>query len=110
MPTFISYISYSQSGVQGLLKDPNDRAVALQKLLEDAGGSVVAFYMTTGQNDVILISRMPDEGDAVAVGMAVSAAGSVSKVETVRAWSSSEFVGVIRKASQLVDAYTPPGG
>jgi hypothetical protein len=54
--------------------------------------------MTTGANDA-----------AVAAGMAAAAGGSLSKTETVRAWSASEFKGVAEKAAKVAGAYKSPG-
>ncbi len=109
MPLFITYASYSQSGVQGLLSKPEDRAGPIQSLLENVGGKVVALYMVTGSNDVVLVTEAPDGTDAVALGMAVSASGSISRAETVRAWTSAEFVAIAKKAAGLTGAYSPPG-
>ena len=109
MPTFITYASYSQSGTKGLVDKPSDRAETIKALIEKAGGKFVALYMTTGANDIVLIAEVADGSDAVALGMAVAATGSVSKIETVRAWTSSEFKGIAEKASRFASAYSPPG-
>ncbi|MES0824601.1 GYD domain-containing protein [Ruegeria sp. SCP11] len=109
MPIFITYASYSQAGVKGMLKKPADRSGAVRALLKKVGGKLLAFYMTTGENDVVVISELPDGTDAVAIGMAVAASGAVSKVETVRAWKAKDFVGVSKKAAKLTGAYAPPG-
>jgi uncharacterized protein with GYD domain len=66
-------------------------------------------YFTTGSNDVVLITEAPDGADAVATGMAVAASGSLSRIETVRAWTPSEFKGIAEKAAKVAGAYTPPG-
>ena len=109
MPLFITYASYSQSGTKGLVNKPTDRSLATRALIEKAGGRVVAQYFTTGSNDVVLISEVADESDAVAVGMAVTASGAVSKIETVRAWTPSEFKGIAEKAANVAGTYIPPG-
>jgi uncharacterized protein with GYD domain len=85
MPLFITYASYSHSGVKGLVDKPSDRSGVIKALIEKAGGKLIALYMTTGSNDVVLVSEVADGSDAVAVGMAVAATGSLSKIETVRA-------------------------
>lgn len=110
MALFITYASYSQSGVQGLLSKPEDRAVVIQGLLDKVGAKVVALYMTTGSNDIVLVTEADDGADAVALGMAVSASGSLSRAETVRAWTGAEFADIAAKAGSLTGAYTPPGG
>jgi len=110
MPTFITYASYSQAGVKGMLKKPADRTAAVRALLKKAGGKLIAFYITTGDNDVVVISEAPDTTDAVAISMAVAASGAASNVKTVQAWTAKDFVSVAKKAAKLTGAYTPPGG
>ena len=110
MPLFITYASYSQAGVKGMVDNPSDRAEAVGGMLAKAGAKLVAMYMTTGTNDVVLVSEADDGTDAVALGMAVASTGSLSNIETVRAWTSAEFVDIAKKAGGLVGTYTPPGG
>jgi uncharacterized protein with GYD domain len=109
MPLFITYASYSQSGTKGLMDNPDDRAEAIGALLEKAGAKLVALYMTTGTHDIVLVSEAADGADAVALGMAVASSGSLSNIETVRAWTSAEFPDIARRAAGLVGNYTPPG-
>lgn len=109
MPLFITYASYSQSGIQGMLAKPQDRGPVIQSLLDQVGAKLIALYMTTGTNDVVLVTEAADGTDAVALGMAVASTGSVSNVETVRAWTSEDFVAITEKAGTLTGAYTPPG-
>ena len=109
MAHFITFASYSQSGLKGLLDKPEDRAEALNSMIERVGGKLVALYNTTGRQDVVLVSQAPDTADAVALSMAVSSSGTVSRVETVRAWTGAEFIEVARKAAELTSSYTPPG-
>jgi len=109
MPLFITYASYSHSGVKGIVDKPSDRSSVIKALVEKAGGKFIAMYFTTGSNDVVLITEVADGSDAVATGMAVAATGSISKLETVRAWTPSEFKGIAQKAAKVAGAYTPPG-
>ena len=92
-----------------MIDKPADRSGAIKALIEKAGGKMIALYFTTGSNDVVLISEVADGSDAVAVGMAVAASGALSKIETVRAWTSSEFKAIAEKAAKVAGAYTPPG-
>lgn len=110
MAHFITYASYSPEGIRGLLKKPEDRGKALAPLLAKVGAKVVAVYMTTGSNDIVMISEAPDGSDVAALSMAVSASGALSRAETVRAWTSAEFVAITEKAAGLTGAYAPPGG
>ena len=65
MPLFITYASYSHSGVKGLVNKPEDRSGAVKALIEKAGGTLVALYNTNGPS------------------------GALSRVETVRAWTKN---------------------
>jgi uncharacterized protein with GYD domain len=109
MPLFITYASYSNAGMKGMIDKPTDRTEAIKSLVDKAGGKFVAAYMTTGPHDVVLITEQPDGSDAVAIGMAVGASGAVAKMETVRAWTLGEFKGIAEKASRLAKSYVPPG-
>jgi uncharacterized protein with GYD domain len=109
MPLFITYASYSHSGIKGLVDKPSDRSVVIKALVEKAGAKFIALYMTTGSNDIVLVTEVPDGADAVAAGMAVAATGSISKLETVRAWTASEFKSVAEKAAKVAGTYRPPG-
>lgn len=109
MPLFITYASYSNAGAKGLVEHPSDRSAAIKALVEKAGGKFIELYLTTGANDVVLITELADGSDAVALGLAVSASGSVSKIETARAWTGREFKGIAEKAAKAVGAYKPPG-
>jgi hypothetical protein len=42
--------------------------------------------------------------------MASAAAGTISDVTTVRAWTGAEFKSIAEKASQVASAYRAPGG
>ena len=51
MPLFITYASYSHSGVKGIVDKPSDRSSVIKALVEKAGGKFIAMYFTTGSND-----------------------------------------------------------
>ena len=109
MPLFITYASYSNTGIKGIIDKPIDRTEAIRTLAEKAGGKLIAAYMTTGPHDVVVITEQADGSDAVDVGMAAAASGAVAKIETVRAWTLGEFKGIAEKASGLAEVYVPPG-
>jgi uncharacterized protein with GYD domain len=109
MPLFITYASYSNAGIKGIMDKPIDRTEPIKAVVEKAGGKLIAAYMTTGPHDVVVITEQADGSDAVAVGMAAAASGAVAKIETVRAWTLGEFKGIAEKASELAEVYVPPG-
>jgi uncharacterized protein with GYD domain len=82
--------------VKALIGAPEDREPAVRKLVEEAGGKVISFYMTIGETDFVLISE-------------ASGAGTISHVSTVRAWTAAEFKEVAERAGKVASAYRPPG-
>jgi hypothetical protein len=42
------------------------------------GGKLVAAYMTTGANDIVIISEAPDGSDLAAVELAIIASGAIA--------------------------------
>jgi len=109
MPLFITYVSYSNAGIKGLVDRPTDRSEVISSMVEKAGGKLLSAYMTTGAHDALIVTEMPDGADVVAIGMAAAASGAVAKVETVRAWKMGDFKSVAEKASKIASSYVPPG-
>jgi uncharacterized protein with GYD domain len=71
---------FSHAGVKALVDAPEDREPAVRKLIEEAGGKVISFYMTTGDTDFLLISEANEAEAVIAAVMAASAAGIISNV------------------------------
>lgn len=109
MPTFISYASYTQDAVKGMVSKPSDRTPGIRGLVEAVGGKLVAAYMTTGANDIVIISEVPDGSDVAAVELAIIASGAIASVETVRAWTLPEFKEIMEKGGRVAAGFKPPG-
>ena len=89
MPTFISYVNWTDQGIRDVKESPH-RAEAAKALIRDLGGEVKDLYITSGENDIVLIAEVPD-GDVMAkLALAVGAQGNV-RTRTVRAWTEEEF-------------------
>jgi len=109
MIRLISRGRFTHDFVKALIGAPEDREPVVRKLIGDAGGKVISYYVTTGETDFLLISEA-NEGEAViAALMAASAAGTISHVNTVRAWTAAEFKGMAEKAAKAAKSYRPPG-
>jgi uncharacterized protein with GYD domain len=78
MPKYLWQVAYTPQGAQGLLKDTGSgrRAVA-QRMVEQAGGKLEAFYFAVGKWDVYAIVDLPDVSTAAAISLTVNAAGAV---------------------------------
>ena len=72
MPIFISQVKLTQEGLKEL-KDAPDRIEENRKLWEDAGGKLLAWYVTFGEYDYLLITEAPDEGVMAEIALPLSA-------------------------------------
>jgi uncharacterized protein with GYD domain len=100
---------FTQSYTKGLMAAPEDREPAVRKLIEATGGKLINFYVTTGDSDFITIAEANDSESLLAGYMAAAAAGTISDVTTVRAWTGAEFKTIAEKAAKATGAYRPPG-
>jgi uncharacterized protein with GYD domain len=84
MPYYMFRASYSQAGLQGLIKEgAASRTAVVSKLCEGAGGRLVANYWAFGSDDFISIVELPDDVSAAAAAMTVGASGVGSITTTV---------------------------
>ena len=93
METYIILGKYSQKGIAAI-KDGPGRVEAVRKAIEAAGGKMIAWYLTLGRYDFVLIAEAPNVKAAAAVLLATGAQGNVSS-ETLHALTEAEFKGVV---------------
>jgi uncharacterized protein with GYD domain len=61
MIKFLIKASYTSEGVKGLLKaGGTSRKEAVEKMINDLGGKMEAFYYALGDTDVYVIAAVPD--------------------------------------------------
>jgi uncharacterized protein with GYD domain len=78
VPKFLVRASYTAEGTRGLLKEGGTgRRDAVHKLVEGLGGKVEAFYFAFGDDDVYIITELPDTAAGLALTLAVNASGAV---------------------------------
>jgi uncharacterized protein with GYD domain len=97
--------SYSQAGVQGLVKEGGTgRREAIAKLVASQGGTLESVYYAFGENDLYAIADVPDNVSAAAIGLTVAAVGAFN-IRTVVLLTPEE----IDEASKKSVDYRPPG-
>ena len=84
MPKYLMQVNYGAEGVKGLLKDGGTRRRDVaDKVVKSLGGKMEAFYFAFGETDVFVIADMPDNTSMAALGLALSATGTVTSRTTV---------------------------
>lgn len=109
MATFIITGSYTSDAMKGMVANPSDREAAVRPLVEATGGKMLAYYATTGENDFLMICEAADGTDIVPALIVAGATGTVSGLQTVRAYSGAEFKAMQEKAGGLAGALKPAG-
>ncbi len=93
--------SYKSETVDKLLKNPEDRSIAVKQLVEKLGGKLLAFYFSFGDYDGVIIADMPDNISGLATTMVSFAAGGTAKLKTTILITVEEALAAMRKASGL---------
>lgn len=97
--------SYSQSGIQGVIKEgAAARTAVVSALCESLGGRSIANYWAFGADDFIAIVELPDDEAAAAAAMTVGASGVGSVTTTVLLTEAQ-----VDAARERRPAYRAPG-
>jgi uncharacterized protein with GYD domain len=88
MPTYATLIRYTEQGVK-TFKDLPSRLEETRKAGEAVGAKLIAFYLTMGQYDAVVISDAPDDATVAKLALAAAGRGNV-RTETMRAFTEDE--------------------
>ncbi len=106
MPKYLYRAFYTQTGLQGLIKEGGtSRRANLNGLIEGLGGQMEAFYYAFGEDDVYVIAELPDDAASSALSLAIGASGAVG-VRTTVLVTPETMDEAVKKAI----SYRPPGG
>lgn len=84
MAHYMFRASYSQAGLQGVLKEgAASRSAVVGGLCESLGGRLITHYWAFGSDDFIAIVELPDDVAAASAAMTVGASGVGSVTTTV---------------------------
>jgi uncharacterized protein with GYD domain len=105
MASFLIQFSYTEKGVQGLLKEGGSkRRDATEQLIKSVGGRLVAYYFAFGEYDGFVIVDGVENADAAAASLTAAASGAV-KTKTTVLLTPDE----IDRASKKNPSYRAPG-
>lgn len=109
MPTFISQGRYSRDAMLGMMNNPEDRTEAVSKLLQQAGGRFISYYVTFGEYDWLIVAEGPDERVMAAEVIAAAAGGGVTDVKTTLVLTAAEAKEVFGRAGDLAKSFRSAG-
>jgi uncharacterized protein with GYD domain len=108
MPMFITQGRFTQDAIRGMLAHPEDRKEAVARLLEQSGGKLIAYYMTFGEYDFLIVSEGPYEGVATSVIVA-AAGGGITDLKTSLAMSSADMKDAFARAGSVAASFKSAG-
>jgi uncharacterized protein with GYD domain len=105
MGFYLLRASYTQQGIQGVLKEGGTaRARAVEAVVGSAGGKVVCQFWAFGADDYVAIAELPDNVAAASVAATVAATGAVA-ISTTVLLTADEVDAAVR----LHPSYRAPG-
>jgi uncharacterized protein with GYD domain len=89
MPMFILSLGWTDQGIRGV-KDAPKRSQAAKELASKVGVEIKQVFLTSGDDDLLLIVDTPDGDNVAKFALALSSLGNV-RTRTARAWPEREF-------------------
>lgn len=84
MGHYLIRASYTQAGIQGVLKDGGSgRLKAIEALVASGGGTVESCYWALGEDDIVITVELPDNVAVASIAATVGATGAASIRTTV---------------------------
>jgi uncharacterized protein with GYD domain len=93
MPMFILSLNWTEQGIRSV-KDAPKRAKAAQALAKKVGVEIKEVYLTSGDDDLLIIVDTPNGDNVAKFALALGSQGNV-RTRTARAWPQSEFQKLI---------------
>ena len=86
---------WTSQGIAGL-PGWRERVEEGERIIEDAGGSLVGVYVTLGRYDVVEVFEAPDDEKAAEIVMKLQRFGA-EHTETLRAFTREEADAIVRR-------------
>ncbi len=108
MPLFITQGRFTPEAIKGMLAKAEHREDAVRELVSQSGGKLLAYYMTFGDYDFMIVSEGPYEGVATSVIVA-AAAGGVTNLKTTLAMTSADMQQAFARARPVAAHFKAAG-
>jgi len=95
VPHYVTLMRWTSQGVAGL-PAWRERVEEGERIILEAGGTLVGVYVTLGRYDVVEIFEAPDDEVAVEIVMRLQRFGA-EHTETLRAFTRDEAEEIIRR-------------
>ena len=93
MPAYIAFGNWTEQGMRAIGDSPQ-RLDAAKRQLEEMGGRLVAFWMTMGEHDVVLVYETPDAAVAARFALVLNGLGAV-RTKTMKAFPEAAYRQIV---------------
>ncbi len=109
MTYYLMRAKISQHAMGALVQRPEDRFVTMTRLLKGVGGRLHYYFFSFGEYDIVLLFELPDNVNAAALSMVLTASGSVTEVDTTVLLTMEQAIEAMHTAGDATGVYQPPG-
>jgi uncharacterized protein with GYD domain len=103
MAILITQARFTQEGTKDATVAPEDRVETARRLIAEAGGTLIAYYLTSGDYDALLIFQAPSYEDAAPALATAAARSGVADVKTVLVTSGGIPRGAVKARPVAAD-------
>ena len=105
-----TYINYTDEALLNIIKNKENRAIAMKKTLESIGGELIGYYGLIGQDyDVMMITKVETLRDYMSLVGKAMLGGAVKDIKTVHLYTGEDVQHAATKALGESIDYTPAG-
>ncbi len=106
---FITQGNFTREAMAGMVAKPEDRATTVAKLAKQAGGKLLAYYVTFGEYDFLTVMEGPDPQSMAQVSIIAGSTGGVSNLKTTVAMTSADAKKCFEAAGGIAKSFRPAG-
>ncbi|MSU88343.1 GYD domain-containing protein [Rhodobacteraceae bacterium 2CG4] len=110
MTRYLTQFRYSSNSVAAMVKKPQDRRAAAEKLFGAAGGEIECMYFCFGEYDGLVITEFPTDVAAASALLAAGSSGAFSALKTTVLIPNERGIEAMEAAGKVAREYTPPTG
>ena len=104
---FLFLGKYSNAGLAGFLKNPeDDRRAAISAMVKKSGGNFIDLQFLRGKYDIAFVVEISSFKDAAAMKILVFASGALDELEMLEYINMNDIAG---RANKITGAYRAPG-
>ena len=109
MPIYVLRGRYSSDAIKGMVASPEDREAAIARVVEKAGGKLLSYYLTFGDDDWLVIIDCPNNQAALTIAIVSAAGGSNTDTKTTVAMTAKEGMAAFKAAGELAKSFKSAG-